>query len=526
MFDKLHNNVYDEISDYIDQRDRYNLLYLNKQLFVVWIVHYCRGHGFVYRSNSLKINPKCFHFMKTLHVDLSYWVSGESTGIPRSKPITSLCLKNITSLEFLYLDSGGQTLKPGDLPPNLKVLTFRNSYSEERILPGALPESMEVLTFSHIFNQKILHGMLPKNLHKLVLGDCYNQPLEKVLPPNLKSLIFSYESSFNQPLEEDVLPEKLELLYLGFCFDKDIKDILPKNLKILKFGHRFKKRLTNGIFPNSLEELTFESLHQDISPGILPENLKYLSINDGFYDIRTNALPDSLESLILDDYEGKIHGMFPVGLRCLDLGQWMGNDVNNQINFEMFPNTLEKLVLARFFDSEIMVGTLPNKLKSLTFGVNYDKPIGPNVLPDSLEYLSFSHKGTPSKFSQQIGLGILPRSLKCLDMSSVDYGDALILEEGVLPETLEFLAFSPKFNQIIKPGILPKMLRVLNFTNCFKSIYNQRIGKRVLPRYLMILSLPEKYPYLDEVKSIYDGRIVKYLRLEHTYLHKREIVII
>eukprot|EP01112_Ceratiomyxa_fruticulosa_P014657 TRINITY_DN4213_c0_g3_i1.p1 TRINITY_DN4213_c0_g3~~TRINITY_DN4213_c0_g3_i1.p1 ORF type:complete len:474 (-),score=66.57 TRINITY_DN4213_c0_g3_i1:86-1507(-) len=237
-----------------------------------------------------------------------------------------------------------------------------------------LPRKLTHLTFKLYFNQPLLN--LPQTLNYLKLSNYFNQEL--ILPPNLTQLFFG--QNFNFPID---LSDKIVELTFGKNYNQLIKS-LPPHLKQLRFGSNFDQFIEH--FPSTLVELHFGlNFQQEID---FPSNITHLSIS--YYSSTTfNKLPKKLTHLnILNSNQPMTH--FPSLPRLTHL---CFEDVYNQ-PFESLPLTLTHLQFGASFNYPIK--TLPHTLKHLIFGANFDQQIS-HAFPPGLTHVTFG-----SDFSQVI----------------------------------------------------------------------------------------------------------------------------
>eukprot|EP01133_Synstelium_polycarpum_P010759 gene10759-12529_t len=115
---------------------------------------------------------------------------------------------------------------------------------------------------------------------------------------------------------------------------------------------------------------------------------------------------------------------------------------------------LIKVSISSVFNQQIQVGILPATLRCLYLGDTFNMPLIPGSLPVGLETLEFGNN-----FNQP-------------------------LELGVLPSTLRYLKVGQKFNQPIHPRALPEGL--VHFK--YNSIFNIKVEKESFPASLSRLS--------------------------------------
>ena len=371
------------------------------------------------------------------------------------------------------------SLTPGILPPGLETLEFDELF-DQPLTPGLLPANLKVLTFGYLYNQPLVPGALPANLEELTFGVQFDKSLVPgALPANLKNLFLG--DSFNQPLVPGALPANLKNLFLGDSFNQPLTPgVLPANIKVLGFGLKFNQPLAPGVLPTNLEELRFvTNFDQPLTPGLLPANLKVLVFGLAFNQPLTpGALPENLEELTfgIQFNQPLTPGSLPVNLKVLTFGLAF----NQPLTPGALPANLKELTFGVQFNKPLTPGALPENLEELSFGVQFNQPLTPGVLPANLKNLFLG-----DSFNRSLVPGALPANLKRLT-----FGERFNqpLTRGALPTNLEELTFGYLYNQPLVPGALPANLKRLTFS----WTYMQPIVRGVLPHGLENLFIPEK----------------------------------
>lgn len=104
-----------------------------------------------------------------------------------------------------------------------------------------LPESLERLELGYYFNQSLNSVNFPR-LRSFSLGAAFNKSLEHVkLPDSLTALQFGFD--FIQPLDRVNLPKKLTDPTLGDVFNQSILEVRWPALTTLTFGGSFNQSL-------------------------------------------------------------------------------------------------------------------------------------------------------------------------------------------------------------------------------------------------------------------------------------------
>ncbi|EGC35348.1 hypothetical protein DICPUDRAFT_33573, partial [Dictyostelium purpureum] len=172
----------------------------------------------------------------------------------------SIALSSLKSLRVLRLgDEYNIKLRKGSLPPSLTNIEFGNYV--HLLEPGVIPHSVTDITFKDSFSDKrLLSILVPGSLPPVVefkMGHYFNIPIApSVLPSTIKSLNFS--DNFKTKLEDYSIPSSVEKLVFCSDFNQNLP-ILPSSLKILKLGHSFKKKLNIGSLPYGLTYLSMSS---------------------------------------------------------------------------------------------------------------------------------------------------------------------------------------------------------------------------------------------------------------------------
>ncbi|EFA84470.1 hypothetical protein PPL_02504 [Heterostelium album PN500] len=215
----------------------------------------------------------------------------ETTDIPSNvdtvlidRSIESLSTELTEKLYHLISNSNVITLKNcivgNQLPLNLKSISFGVDHDEP--IDGILPPNLKQLKFGESFSQRILVGSLPATLEKLTLPNAFTHEFEEgALPTALKVLKFERGSAYEQPIHR--LPPNLEEFHYNgpFGVPEIGNEQLPDTLRSLynvpaSWLHSIKS-LSN------LTTLTFNSktkgLETPIDLSLLPTSLTRLHID-------------------------------------------------------------------------------------------------------------------------------------------------------------------------------------------------------------------------------------------------------
>lgn len=185
---------------------------------------------------------------------------------------------------------------------------------------------------------------IPKHIIEIHTVYSYDNLLNN-LPDTLKKIIITFNTIINQNLLDN-LPYNLESLIIKGYYNGNL-DYLPSNLKILKINlYNFNQALDN--LPNTLEELYIEG-NQIYSHNLLnlPDTLKILSCN--IYKI------------------GKIDS---IKLKCPTNLEYLS--FSNVIDIDLFPYTLETVIMWSIYDEKIMntiLSKIPKTIKKIS--LNY-----------------------------------------------------------------------------------------------------------------------------------------------------------
>ncbi|KAM9987234.1 hypothetical protein ACTFIY_011676 [Dictyostelium cf. discoideum] len=209
-------------------------------------------------------------------------------------------------------NKGGQIksdFKFGELPSSLTSLTLSENY-KGIILNGSIPKSITSLNYqfdsnhnsiklipnsiARVANSKSIPGMIPHNVTSLKFSGCEDSEIEaNSLPISIKTLDLGKLKTANKL--KDILPPNITNLILRSCSDYQQ---LPKSIETLNictlestsinafsgFKHltsldiRAPEHLPDGIFPNSLTNLTLICENLQLTNNLLPKNLKVLEL--------------------------------------------------------------------------------------------------------------------------------------------------------------------------------------------------------------------------------------------------------
>ncbi len=343
--------------------------------------------------------------------------------------------------------------------------------------------------FVYIFDKKIceidyLDYKIPKETKFLIMDKDYQKELSSRDFP--EDLVYLDMSKYNKPISYLDFPENLICLILDNKMHKNTK--IPRKLKILCFrGYNNPLKTIN--FPEDLHYLKFGSFFNPrINKYELPSNLKELNLGNDFNQI---FLPDSFVN------SGKYNNNIPI-YNYISIKR--NNNIDILENYNIFPDTLEKLEIGNSFnqsltvclkteeDNMVVVSLLPINLIYLKLGDEYNKPL--INLPNSLEELVLGKKfgnitDSLYKLSKKkcniireknkiINLDNLPINLRKLKIDN--YFNKTI---NNLPDSLTELEIGFSFNQKIEK--FPNSLKILNLGDSFdQSLDNLPHGLEIL----------------------------------------------
>ncbi|KAM9953635.1 hypothetical protein ACTFIR_008721 [Dictyostelium discoideum] len=388
--------------------------------------------------------------------------------------------KNLTSLNLGNCFT--QEIKPNLLPPNLVELTIGSQFSRE-LKVNSLPNTLQYLYIGHSFDIEFSsEGILPNSLTDLRLA-AYNQPFRGNILSNLQNLKKLILPRFNQIIYPGFLPQSLQFLRFGYSFKSKIKEYsLPSNLKYFKIQSDWKQYIQPKLFPISLKSLKFKSHSTDLTN--LPIDLKYLKISQF-----NNKSLNNKKVSIITKVKNKINNN--------NNNNSNNNNSNNNNNNNNFNNLISLKI--GLFNKMIYPNDLPNGLTNLELK-NFNQNLRPSTFPNTIKYLKlidFNNGGKPLKKD------CLPQQLKRLEFSFFNQSI-----EWLPTECLEVIYLGSSFNQPIAEGILPKTLKFLEIS-C--GIYDKDIQ---LPNETMILKYSPLSSYNSTLSDSFLNKINDYKLVE------------
>lgn len=150
------------------------------------------------------------------------------------------------------------------------------------------------------------------------------------------------------------------------------------------------------------------------------------------------------------------------------------NKYEDLINIK--PN-ITKIIFILNFKEPIKIGDIRNGITHVIYGYYFNMKLDEGVLPESVEFLYF----TSNDYEYSLH-NVLPKNLKTLILSSNSYYDKN-LKPGDIPEGIKYLSFGYYFNKELNVGDLPESLEYLVLGDHF----NKTINKNVLPKNLKTL---------------------------------------
>ena len=157
--------------------------------------------------------------------------------------------------------------------------------------------------------------------------------------------------------------------------------------------------------------------------------------------------------------------------------------INKYEDLMNLTQNINKIFFVLNFEIPIKIGDIRSGITHVIYGYNFNMKLDEGVLPESVEFLYFFSSNY--EYSLQ---NVLPKNLKTLMLSSHSYYDNN-LKPGYIPEGIKYLSFGYYFNKELNIGDLPESLECLIFGSCF----NKHIKVGVLPKKLKILIFGSDY---------------------------------
>ncbi|KAN0040262.1 hypothetical protein ACTA71_012152 [Dictyostelium dimigraforme] len=403
----------------------------------------------------------------------------------------------LTSLELGMMP---YYIKPNSIPPNLLKLKIGNLQNNS--LVGVLPRKLEYLLLGFIGNIGVYD--LPSSLSELILYG-YRKPFQiDVLPKQLKILNLP---NYNQEFEMNVLPPNLKELILGQDYIKEIKDnVLPITLKTLVINNsKWCQPLTPNLLPDSLTYL--EILGYQNLPNNLPRKLNYLNLGKSFNQpLGKRGLVGSLFNALTFNYNNNYDSTtIPPNVKSLIMPAF-----NQRIYANELPTSLTYLEITGF--TELFPHCLPKQLKVLIVSnfFNGNKPLKRNCLPCELEHFEMigpfnqNIEWLPNEklktlklgkcFNKDLPIGLLPNSLKLLEISNLSFNKDIHLPNETT--ILKLKASTLFYNDLSK--LKSKTLNLIKdyeSSFSFNNNHLSKFGNNLLPPNVntVLLILPQSH---------------------------------
>ena len=156
------------------------------------------------------------------------------------------------------------------------------------------------------------------------------------------------------------------------------------------------------------------------------------------------------------------------------------NKYDDLINIKL---NITKIIFILNFEESIKIGDIKDGITHVIYGYYFNMKLDEGVLPESVEFLYFISNNYEYSLHN-----VLPKNLKTLILSSHSYYDNN-LKPGDIPEGIKYLRFGYYFNKELNVGDLPESLEYLNLGNNF----NKTIKKDVLPKKLKTIIFGWEY---------------------------------
>ncbi len=171
-------------------------------------------------------------------------------------------------------------------------------------------------------------------------------------------LIFSNYNNFDICIRTDnKYNEKQYINYIYSQFNQLLK--LPKNLTHLTFGYKFVQQI---VLPENLTHLIIGYKFNQVVQ--LSYNIKYLGLDNNNNNI-IDYLHDTIEELILGKYFNSELNNLPCSINSIVL---KNENYNKKLN--CLPNNIELIALPKYYN--LKIEKIPDKLKKLKCSINYN----------------------------------------------------------------------------------------------------------------------------------------------------------
>ncbi|KYQ91098.1 hypothetical protein DLAC_08004 [Tieghemostelium lacteum] len=346
--------------------------------------HLILGNSFNSSVLSLPTSLVTLHLPSFTPPDLGiYPVALQELKLQNLKCINSIgLLSNLIKLELKQFD---EDLAEGVLPLTLQELILPKF--SKVLHPGSIPHSVTHLTlyFYHTINNSCA---LPLSLKSLVLVNQNQALIPSTILNDHKFERLLARFSLHNIRSIDQLPNTLKYLELGMNAICEISEgVLPETLEEIVFTSYFdqaynKRLYTNPIFVH-LKNLRILKTCWQVKETLednLPEGLKEFHLTTIDYDL-LQSLPKGLEILICKN------AIIDPTMRYTSI-----YDFTVELGKGLFPPSLLKLDLGAFFKATLTEGSLPPLLESIRFNSQYHQKFQENTFPSTLKRIYISEK--------------------------------------------------------------------------------------------------------------------------------------
>jgi len=310
--------------------------------------------------------------------------------------------RNLKNITFYNNSSSIPMIRVGMIPSHL--VSIESDLIITSIEPGSLPQTLQSLSVMEITGP-IGIGVFPANLNTLSIYTVRKKLEKEVLPISLTSLSIC---SYDHPLDPDVLPQGLIEFNFHYSFEDLQFGSIPNSLKVLRLGHYYS---------------------QHLNPYVLPKGLTTLMMNENASAIQLDSFPNTLTELHVPMFYNK---PFPVDMQLDNL----------------------KYLRIDYIHPPVPITNLIRNVKSLH--LLFHKIEGETSLYDTaIEYLYLDRYKSFTLELATIKVGFLPKSLKKLRLSGVDFKSS-----DVIPQSCTSLTTNIKD---LDPDLVPSNIKFLNY---------------------------------------------------------------
>ncbi|KAM9997661.1 hypothetical protein ACTFIY_007336 [Dictyostelium cf. discoideum] len=258
------------------------------------------------------------------------------------------------------------------IPNSVRLLRLNCNFNHKLLIGSfSLSKRLEILILGEIFNQTIERNLLPNSLKKIKFGLKFNQSLQH-LPSSVTSIKVS--GSFLKP---ETIPSTVTELKLYFFFNKEnlTTNDIPKSIKSLKMDICFNNIFVVGFIPNSVTKLVLgpRFFECSLKAGIIPNSVTDLTISLGclLSPIKKGVIPNSVKNLKIVDLIGSISfnlkkGSIPNGVEYLDFIDFQSNQL--KLDRCLIPFSVKQLIIN---NTEIDLSTLKHYSRFTLFFKKY-----------------------------------------------------------------------------------------------------------------------------------------------------------